>query len=446
MPPAQAPVTAKASRRSWFIWSAAAVVYLLSVFHRTSFGVAGLEAADRFGVGAAALSTFTVLQVGVYAAMQIPTGVLVDRFGPRRILIAALLFLGLGQILVAIAHSYALGLVARGVLGFGDALTFVSVLRLVAAHFPGRQYAVVTSFTTAIGYVGNLAATVPLALLLQGPGWTTSFLAVGLATVIYSSVIATRVKDTPTGAAPKAAPVRRRELLGQIATAWRVPGTRLGFWVHFSTMFAPNVLTLLWGVPFLVQGQGVAAATASALLTVFVFGSMAGGPLVGNLISRRPGWRMPMVGGYLGGAALVWAVLLSWPGQIPVAVLIPAFAFLSLGGPASMIGFALARDYNPLHRVGTATGVVNVGGFVATTITALAIGVLLQWTGGSFRLALLSVVVVLALGTFRMLVWWRRARVALFVAQARGERIPVQVRRRPWDAPLPEAPRMPAAA
>jgi MFS family permease len=444
VPPEQAPVIAHAGRRSWLIWFTAALVYLLSVFHRTSFGVAGLEAADRFGVGAAALGTFTVLQVGVYAAMQIPTGVLVDRYGPRKVLVAALLFLGLGQIILALATSYGLGLLARGVLGFGDAMTFVSVLRLIAGHFPRRRYAVVTSFTTAIGFLGNLAATVPLTLLLDGPGWLPTFLGAGLITAMYAAVVAVRVKDTPSGRTAKAAPVDRRELLRQIRTAWRVPGTRLGFWVHFSTMFAPNVLTLLWGVPFLVQGQGLAPATASALLTVFVFGSMIGGPVTGGIIGARPGLRMPLVGGYLGGAAGVWAVLLFWPGQIPVAVLVPCFAFLSLGGSASMIAFALARDYNPLHRVGTATGVVNVGGFVATTITALLVGVLLQYSGGNFRIALVAVVVVLALGTVRMLVWWRRARAELFAAQARGEQVPVQVRRRVWD--VPEDSRMPAAA
>ncbi|WP_236792111.1 nitrate/nitrite transporter [Amycolatopsis sp. GM8] len=436
-------MTGKASTRSWLIWLTASLVYLLAVFHRTSFGVAGLEAADRFGVGAAALSTFTVLQVGVYAAMQIPTGVLVDRYGPRRILVAALLFLGLGQVLLAVATSYGLGLLARGVLGFGDAMTFVSVLRLVAAHFPGRQYTVVASFTSAMGFIGNLAATVPLTLLLAGPGWLPTFLAAGLVTALYAGVVAARVKDTPAGHAATPVAVDRRELLRQIRFAWRVPGTRLGFWVHFSTMFAPNVLALLWGVPFLVQGEGMAPATASALLTVFVFGALLGGPLLGAVTARRPELRMPLVGSYLGGAALVWALLLSWPGSIPVAVLVPCFAFLSLGGPASMIGFALARDYNPLHRVGTATGVVNVGGFVATTITALLVGVLLQYTD-SFRIALLAVVVMLALGTTRMLVWWRRARAELFAAQARGERVPVQVHRRPWD--VPEETPLPAAA
>ena len=445
MPPQQAPVTGKASRRSWLIWMTAATVYLLAVFHRTSLGVAGLQAADRFHVGAAALGTFTVLQVGVYAAMQIPTGVLVDSYGPRKILTVALIFLGLGQILMATASSYALGLFARGVLGFGDALTFVSVLRLIAAHFPGRQYAVVTSFTTCFGYLGNLAATVPLTLLLAGPGWTPTFLVTGLLTAVYAAFVGIRVKDTPGDHRPaKVAKADGRGLARQVLSAWRVPGTRLGFWVHFSTMFAPNVLTLLWGMPFLVQGQGMPAAAASALLTVFVFGSMIGGPLVGSTISARPGWRMPMVGGYLGGAALVWAVLLTWPGTVGAGVLVPCFAFLSLGGPASMIGFALARDYNPLQRVGTATGVVNVGGFVATTITALSIGVLLQLTGGQFRIALLSVVVILALGTFRMLVWWRRARAAVFAAQDRGEEVPIPIRRHSWD--MPDSRPIPVAA
>ncbi|WP_442860963.1 MFS transporter [Amycolatopsis sp. CA-230715] len=439
------PPPARASAKSWLIWLTAAAIYLLAVFHRTSFGVAGLQAADRFGVGVAALGTFTVLQVGVYAAMQIPAGVLVDRYGSRRVLTAALLFLGLGQILLALATSYGLGLAARAVLGFGDALTFVSVLRLIAAHFPGRQYAVVTSFTTALGYVGNLAATVPLTLLLAGPGWTPTFLTVGVITVLYAVFAIRGIRDAPGEARPVARePVDVKALGRQVAGAWRIPGTRLGFWVHFTTMFAPNVLTMLWGVPYLVQGQGQPKATASALLTVFVFGSMIGGPVVGSIIAGRPSLRMPLVGGYLVGAAAVWAVLLGWPGAVPLGVLVPSFAFLSLGGPASMIGFALARDYNPLHRVGTATGVVNVGGFVATTVAALSVGLLLGWTGGNFRIALLAVVAVLALGTVRMLVWWRRTRATLFAAEARGEDIPVRITRRRWDAREPEA--VPAAA
>jgi sugar phosphate permease len=446
-PEAAATKAGRASRKSWLSWITAALVYLLAVFHRTSFGVAGLQAADRFGIGVAALSAFTVLQVAVYAAMQIPAGLLVDRYGSRRVLTFALFFLGLGQVLMAIVHSYPLALLARMLTGFGDALTFVSVLRLIAAHFPGRQYPVVTSFTTALGYVGNLAATVPLTLLLAGPGWTATFLAVGLGTAAYTVVVYLRVRDTPDdGAAPEARAkerVRPRELGRQVAQAWRTPGTRLGYWVHFSTMFGPNVLTLLWGVPYLVRDQHLPTASASALLTVFVFGSMFGGPLVGSVIGARPALRMTLVVGYLAAATVIWTVLICWPGTIPRHVLVPIFALLSLGGPASMIGFALARDYNPMDRVGTATGVVNMGGFVATTIAAFTFGVLLQWTG-NFRIALLSILALLVLASLRVAVWWRRTRAALLAAQDRGERVPVRIRRRRWDVESSDAHPVPA--
>jgi sugar phosphate permease len=425
-----------ATRRSWLVWLTAASVYLVAVFHRASFGVAGLEAAERFGIGAAALGVFTVLQIGVYAGMQIPTGVLVDRFGSRAMLTTALLVLGTGQILVAVADAYWIALLARGVVGLGDALTFVSVLRLAAGHFPARQYTLVTGLTATLGFIGNLAATTPLALLLSGPGWTSTFLAAGVATVLFAFAVRAVVRNTPPGVRPIAA--RRssvRETGGQIAAAWRVPGTRLGFWTHFATTFAPATLSLLWGVPYLVQGQGRSATTASSLLMVFVFGAMVGAPLVGAFTGRRPELRMPLVIGYLAGALAVWSTLIAWPGQVPVGVVIAAFAYLSLGFPASAIGFALARDYNPLPRVGTATGVVNVGGFLAITVSSLLIGVVLQVSGGDFRAAFGVLVAMMLLGSWRIAVWYRRARAVVLLAQARGEDAPVRLRRRRWDAP-----------
>ncbi len=416
------------------IWLTAAFVYVLAVFHRTSLGVAGLDAAERFGVGSAALSAFTVLQIGVYAAMQVPTGLLVDRFGPRRVLLGALFFLGLGQVLLAVAHTYAVALVARGVLGLGDALTFVSVLRLAANHFPGRQYMLVTALTGALGFVGNLAATLPLTLLLAGPGWTPTFLVAGLVTLAFTVVVTLQVRDTPTARTAAAPTASVSEVFAQLRVALRVPGTRLGFWTHFSAPFAQNVMVLLWGVPFLVDGQGYSATTASSLLMVFVIGAMVSGPILGGFVGRRPELRIPLVLTYLAATGVTWVVLLSWPGRLPVAVLIPAFAVLSLGGPFSTIGFALARDYNPLPRVGTATGIVNVGGFVATTVVSLLIGVLLEATGGNYRLALSTMVVVLVFGAWRISVWWLRTRAAVFAAEERGESVPVQLRRHSWDS------------
>ncbi|OLF06257.1 MFS transporter [Actinophytocola xanthii] len=426
------------ARHALAVWAVAVLVYLAAVFHRTSLGVASLEAADRFQLGPAALGTFTVLQIGVYALMQVPTGLLVDRFGPRRVLTAAAVLMGLGQLLFAVATSYPLGLLARAVLGVGDAMTFVSVLRLVATHFPARRYAVLASFTAALGALGNLVSTVPLSVLLANVGWTATFAVAGGATALYAVVLALRVRDGAPVAEPDATQ-SLRSVLGQVRGAWATPGTRLGFWVHFSTMFAPAMLGLLWGFPYLVRAQGMSEPAAGLLLGILVVGQVVGGPLVGAAIGRWPEWRTPLVMGYLTAALGVWAVLLGWPGgRVPGLVLVAGFALLSLGGPASTIAFALARDYNPLRRVGTATGVVNVGGFVAITVSALAVGLLLSafdplGPRTAYRLALLAVVVVLLGGLWRTSVWWRRARAAVFDAAARGEEVPVRIRRRAWD-------------
>ncbi|GAA0518193.1 MFS transporter [Saccharopolyspora thermophila] len=434
-------------RRAWWIWSAAVVAYLAAVFHRGSLGVAGTQALERFDVGPAALSAFTVLQVGIYAGMQIPTGLLVDRFGPRRVITAAVLLLGTGQVLFAIAASYPMGLVARAVLGLGDALTWVSILRLVATSFPARRYALVATVSSALGALGGVAATFPLAAALRSLGWTATFLLVGALTLGYAVITSTMVRDAAPGDAP---PRRRGAVVQQVRTAWSVPGTRLAFWTHFCTMFTSGALTLLWGFPYLVEGLGVPAATASVLLSVLIIGQVVGGPVVGALIGRRPECRMWMVMGYLGVNALSWALLLGWPGgRPPLAVIVATFLVFAFGGPVSSVAFALVRDYNPVRQVGTATGVANAGGHSATALGVLCVGLVLDLAqgmpgGSEYRVAMLTLVAMLLFGAFRTAVWWRRARAEVFAAQARGDDVPVLLTRHRWDLDTPR--RTPVAA
>lgn len=421
--------------RAWLIWASAVLVYLAAVFHRGSLGVAGPEALERFGVGPAALSAFTVLQMGIYAAMQVPTGLLVDRFGSRRVVTAAAVLLGLGQLLFAVASSYPAGLLARAVLGMGDALVWVSVLRLVAAYFSARQYAIVTTLSSALGAVGGVAATFPLGSVLKAWGWGPTFLLCGAVTLVYAVLPALVVRDKAV-AVPPNRPQTSPGLLRRVREVWAVPGTRLAFWVHFCTLFVAGVLSLLWGYPYLVGGLGVEEEIAGLVLSVLIIGQAVGGPLVGALIGPRPVLRMPLVAGFLMCNAVSWVVLLAWPGGTPpLAVVVAAFAVFSLGGPMSAVAFALVRDYNPLGQVGTATGVANVGGHSATAVGALAVGVLLDVTGNTYRIAMLALVIMLVLSSWRTFVWWRRARAQVLAAQQRGDPVPVLVRRRSWDLP-----------
>ena len=123
-------------RRASVVWLTAVSVYFLAVFHRSSLGVAGLAASERFDISASQLSTFTVLQLLVYAGMQIPVGVLLDRFGPQRLLFAGAILMTAAQLGFAFTGSFAGAVVARVFVGMGDAMVFISVLRIIASWFP----------------------------------------------------------------------------------------------------------------------------------------------------------------------------------------------------------------------------------------------------------------------------------------------------------------------
>ncbi|MEV4819789.1 MFS transporter [Micromonospora tulbaghiae] len=367
-----------ARRPAALVYAVALTAYLTAVFHRSSLGVTGVDAADRFHINAAALATFSVAQLAVYAVMQVPVGVLLDRYGSRRLLLAGGALMVAGQVMFAVAGDVPLAVAARVLVGLGDAMTFISVLRIVAFWFPGRRNPLLVQLTGTVGQLGAVLGAVPLVLLLHRAGWTPAFLTAAAlgATVVLLVLVA--VRDTPhaehaTALAPDLATVRRR-----LAEAWAQPGTRLGLWTHFVTQFSGSVFALLWGYPFLVQGQGFSPTAAAGLLTVMTMVTLVCGPVLAHLCARYPFHLSVLVFAITAATAGMWAVVLAWPGRAPHALLVALVVVLAVNGPGSMIGFDYARSFNPVHRIGSATGIVNVGGFAASIVLILAVGVVLD--------------------------------------------------------------------
>ena len=364
-------------RRAWVIWLVGLSVYVLAVFHRTSLGVAGLLAADRFDITAAQLATFTVVQLAVYAAMQIPVGVLIDRFGSKRLMLTGLLLMTAGQLWFAFAGSFAIGITARIMLGAGDAMVFTSLLRLVAVWFRVKQAPFITQLTGMVGQAGAILAATPLAAALATWGWTRSFGTAAAVGLVLSVFLAVLVKDSPyRGEAVEK--IKVRALARTLSEVWGNPGTRLGLWVHFSSQFGATVFTMLWGFPFLVSGEGLDERTAALLLVVMTLTAMAAGPLVAAFTARVPYRRSQLVLGIVLAIMAVWAVVLSLPGPAPLWLLVVLVVVTAMGGPGSMVGFDLARTFHPSHRLGRATGVVNIGGFTASLVTIALIGIVLD--------------------------------------------------------------------
>ncbi|GAA2608735.1 MFS transporter [Dactylosporangium fulvum] len=358
--------------RRYLMWTIGLIAYVLAVFHRSSLGVAGVTAAERLGVGTALLAVLSVTQLAVYAGMQIPVGVLLDRFGSRRLLVAGGLLMVTGQLLFAYADDIGPAIAARVLIGVGDAMTFISVLRIVAMWFPPSSNALMVQMTGMIGQLGALCSTVPLVFVLKSAGWPATFLgAAGLGAAAVALVVGA-LKDTPD---PAAAPEKRDRGLRH---SWAHPGTRLGLWTHFATQFSGSVFALLWGYPFLTQGEGLAPATAALLLSLLTAGGIVMGPLIGHFCGRLPYHRSTLVLGIVGSSAAAWTAVLLWPGRAPLWLLTLLVLVLTVNGPGSMIGFDYARSFNPAARLGGATGIVNVGGFVASIVLIVAIGVVLD--------------------------------------------------------------------
>lgn len=430
-------------RRAWLIWSVGAGVYVLAVFHRSALGVAGPLAAERLNISAGQLSSFVMLQLAMYAAMQVPTGLLVDRFGPRRMLLAATLTMGTAEVLFAFVTSYPLALLARGLLGVGDAMTYISVLRLAAGWFPARRYPIITSYTGLLGTFGNLIATIPLTGLLHQFGWTPTFLTAGAVSLAYALVLVRKATVAPFREVGDAgSPVAGARVVTEVKAAWSMPGGRLGFWVHFTTMSGSVVFSVLWGFPYLTQVIGLSVATASGWLLGMVVIGLFANLVVGRTLARRPDIRTHIAVIVSLGCLTGWILMVAWPhGRPPIPVVAAVVAVLAVGGPASAVAFQLARDYNPRHRISTATGLVNIGGFCAAVIGTFAVGAILDLVDGDspvhsaegFRWAFGALALLTAFGLWRLLTWWLRTRAVVLLAEARGEDVPVRVQRHRFE-------------
>lgn len=440
-------------RRAWAIWAVGLSVYVLAVFHRTSLSVAGLLAAERFDISAGQMSTFTVVQLAVYAAMQVPVGVLLDRFGSRRLLLVGLTLMTAGQFWFALAGSFEVGLAARVLLGAGDAMVFTSLLRLIAVWFRVRQAPIVTQLTGMLGQLGAVVAATPLAASLDRFGWEWSYAGAASLGVLLGVALLLVVKDSPYDGEPIER-IKVRALARTMAQVWGSPGTRLGLWVHFASQFGPTVFAMLWGYPFLVAGQDLSPAVASGLLILMTFTGMVTGPVVGWLTGRYPYHRSAMVLWMVLAIAAVWAVVLLWPGPAPLWLLVVLVMVTALGGPGSMVGFDLARTFHPSSHMGRATGIVNIGGFTASLLTIGLIGFVLDrvapggpttYTLGDFKVAMAVQFPFWALGAAQLLRYRRKSLAHIDThpgaldALRRGETLLPGLSRSADDAPTPGA-------
>jgi MFS family permease len=413
------------SRRAWLVVSIGTLAYVIGVMQRSSLGIAGVEATDRFHVQAAALSSLAVVQIIVYASLQIPIGVLLDRVGPRILILSGAALMCIGQLTLASSTTIGVAIVGRILVGAGDAMTFISVTRLIASWFSGRMLPLMSQSVGTVGQLGQLLSALPLSFVLHEVGWTPAYVSAAAFSLLAFTLVLALVRNGPPGA-PVTGPIGiRAPMIRTLRDALARPGTQLGFWSHFVSQSSVTMFSLLWGFPFLSVGLGYGATGAAGLLTFIVVGTVLTGPALGILSARFPTRRSNIVLGVVIAMAIVWGAVLAWPGQPPLWLVVVLLLVIATGGPGSLVAFDFARMFNPARSLGSASGVVNVGGFLATFVMMLLIGVALDaidtarggagipaelYSLDSFRVAFLVQYVVVGIGVVFLLEARRRTR------------------------------------
>ncbi|MGV9672846.1 MFS transporter [Gordonia sp. NPDC003504] len=407
-------------------WAVGALAYLVAITNRTSMSALGIDTAHHFSIDPATLSLFAVIQLGVYGVAQIPVGMALDRYGSRAVLTVGVGLMAVSQVVLAAAPSVWIAIAARVLLGAGDAAVFPCVLRIIGIRFPRRSAPLMVQITAVIGQLGQVVSIIPFAHLVHAKGWQSGFLLLAATAVLVAVLSAVFVSDgrrpTTTGVSGSAVGARLRASITE-------PGTRLAFWTHFVTPFSANTFGVLWGFPFLVAGEGVPESTARTVLVTSVLVGVVAGPVLGLISARFPARRVHLVVGLVAGQVLAWGAVLLYPGTAPHWVLYLLAMAIGAGGPASIVAFDFAREYNPTDRLSTATGIVNAGGFLASVIAILLIGLTLNLTSdspgvydpASFRVAMLWQIPLWLVGTTMVCREYRRTRAARSPSRVPGD-------------------------
>lgn len=397
----------------WSVWGIAALFYLAGFYHRVSPAVMTEELMGTFRIGAAGLGNLSAFYFYFYVAMQIPTGILVDSWGARKLLIAGSVAAAIGAFLFGSTNSFLLACAGRAIIGGATAVGWLVLLKLATHWFPARRFAMLSGLGLLFGNIGALTAQVPLRLAIQHVGWrpvvfvsAAVVLAVGILAFFF--VKNDPVDDGYTSYAPVA--VQRRhvsviELLKGFKSIFAYRNTWLIFFAQGGLVGSILAFTGLWGAPFLRARYGLLPSKAAGVCSVMIVCWAVASPICGAL-SDRIGRRKPI---YVGGCALAaigWSAMF-YINDLPLFVFILIAALTSFASGAVVIGFAYSKESVPAQFLGTISGTTNIGNMIGPMILQPAIGWILdkKWSG-----TLLNGVHVYDLHAFRfgfilMIIW-----------------------------------------
>lgn len=381
MKDASTTATSSGNLLPWLMWLLGAAFYCYGFFQRVAPSVMVGELMRDFAVGATIAGVLSSLYFYTYAGLQIPIGLLLDRWGPRRMLTAAALLSALGSALFAVAPSLMPAYLGRALIGVGASVTWVGTLKLISVWFPPHRFAVLTGLTMAMGMAGAVGGQAPLAAAVTSFGWRGTLWGAAVVALIIGAATWIIVRDRKDAAEVKVDAPPGQGLMSGLKIALHNPQTY--FAAAFGAMITAPMLSFagLWGVPYMMQTHGLSRADAAIATSVILVGWGFGSPLVGwftDYIGQR---RLPMLITATGALLSLNAAL--YLPDLPIGALYVLFFLAGLFSGGIVLCFATGREHNPAWAGGAALGIVNMSVMSTGAIFQPLVGWLLDrnWDG-----------------------------------------------------------------
>lgn len=368
----------------WIVWGLAAAFYFYENCLQVSPGVMVPELMRAFSVDAAALGNLAAFYFYSYASMQIPVGVLLDRYGPRRLLLLASSVCVVGCTLFGMAISLRYAELGRLLIGFGSAFAVVSCMKLAATWFPPQRFALLTGLTVTIGLTGSIMGETPLAYMVANIGWRNCMLVLAGVGAFIFGLIWLIMRDRPEPHQLTTHTVEVNPDFKLFQGLGRVLSSRNNWFTaaYGGLMFAPtSIFGALWGVPFLMEAYHLERPAAAGIISILFFGWVVGSPILGWL-SDRLGKRKPTLWLASSGALITMSMILYVPDlpSFTLSSLMFGFGFFSSGFLPS---FSIMRETNPQDYNATALGFMNMLNMLGGALGQPFVGLILDryWTG-----------------------------------------------------------------
>jgi sugar phosphate permease len=366
------------SRFRWVVFASVLFTYVLMSSQRTAPGLITNQVMMEFNVTATTIGLLTSIQFFVYTGLQIPMGILADRFGPNFFLIIGATLTGIGTIIYSLGtHEFVL-FFARILTGIGDATIWVNLVLILSLWFNAKEFTRLIGVTAMTGSLGFLLATYPFAILIDFIGWRASFFSTGLLLCLCGILLYFVLLKKPNQPVFIKSDMQRE---GTLVLLRRIFSNRQAwalFLCHFGIVGTYVGFISSWGVPYGMNVYGMTRSVASQLIMLGLIGALIGAPLAGWISSKLEMIKRPyIVVHFL--LFISWSIFLLSSGKPPFFILVLLFFIIGLLYGANALTFASVRQSFPIKESGIVSGFANTGGFLSAVLLPSIFGKILDY-------------------------------------------------------------------